>query len=171
MKKIIRTLLSIILIGVIAMMPSVCTYAQENNEDNSVHGELLYSSEDFSIYLESDEPISLMSTEYVTHRTYYMKDNSGRILVRWNVSIYYEYSDGDYVQINSVDVDDYNVSAGLAVAFPASNDYIRICNHGSWASGNVDYNVAITLSGKQYYITLYSEVDYWGNFTYSIYDR
>lgn len=170
MKKIIKTLLSIILVGVLAIMPITRVYAQENDMDE-VQNKLLYSVDDFSIYLECDEQVSLMSTEYVKHHTYRMIDGSNRTLVKWNVDIYYEYSDGDYVQINSVDADDYEVYAGLAVAFPASNDYVRISNHGSWASSNVDFNVAITITGVQYKITLYSEVDYWGDFTYSIYDR
>lgn len=127
---------------------------------------------DITLELENVEITSYSSSSYVKTHTYNMMNNSTGEAAKWYMTIYYDYSDGSYVEIEEVTID-YEVVSGPVVIwrtyFP--EDSIFIEQHASYASVYAYYDVTFSATGKKYYMVIYAEVDYWGDFVFEMYER
>lgn len=127
---------------------------------------------EFVIESEDDEIVAYSNNMYSKTHTYNLVNNSTGEAARWYMTIYYSYSDGSYVEIESVEVE-YEVVSGPVVIwrtyFP--DDSIFINQYMSSASVSAYYDVTLAASDRICYIVLYAEVDYWGDFVFSMYER
>ena len=137
MKKIKYILFAVIFLGVGLFTGNNEAYAADFTEEKNVctasdaleNATLLYSDGDIAVYVQ-DKGLKKTRSSYTKSHTYWMTNSSQSITyVKWDVDIYYSYSDGSYVTIDSVNVDQ-NIYGGLVTVFPHTiNDYIHINNY------------------------------------------